>query len=55
MISAGFGPPYASAIARGRRMASRGALTGGRGYVNEWAHYDLASLRSGHVVEAECD
>ena len=43
MISAGFGPPYASAITRRRRMASRGALTRGRAYVNERAHYDLAA------------
>ena len=24
-------------------------------YVNEWADYDLAGLRSGHVVEVDCD
>ena len=24
-------------------------------YVNEWTDYDLAGLRSGHVVEVDCD
>ena len=26
-----------------------------KAYVNEWADYDLAGLRSGHVVEVDCD
>ena len=26
-----------------------------KAYENEWADYDLAGLRSGHVVEVDCD